>query len=62
MALQTELTLFPQSLVSLARTEPACQGRRVAVCGPVCPALPAAWSLARLRYADATSAKLGPVR
>ena len=62
VALQTELTIFPQSLASLARTEPACQGRRVAVCGPACPALPAAWSLARLRYADATSAKLGPVR
>jgi uncharacterized membrane protein (GlpM family) len=62
VALQIQLTIFPQSLVSLARTEAACQGRRVALCGPVCPALPAGWSLATLRYADAASARLGPLR
>src|SRR5262249_19964247 len=48
VALQTPLIIFPQSLASLARTEPACQGRRVAICGPVCPTLPAGWSLATL--------------
>jgi hypothetical protein len=62
IALQTQVILFPQSLVSLARTEPACQGRRVAVCGPACPTLPTGWSLATLRYADPASARLGPLR
>jgi hypothetical protein len=62
IALQTQVILFPQSLVSLARTEPACQGRRVAVCGPACPTLPTGWLLATLRYADPASARLGPLR
>src|SRR5262249_6011450 len=62
IALQTQLTIFPQSLASLARTEPACQGRRVAICGPVCPTLPTGYSLAILHYADPVSARLGPVR
>jgi len=60
IALELQVLAFPQSFRSLARTEPACRGHRVEVCGPVCPALPAAWSIATLRYAGA-DAQLAPV-
>jgi hypothetical protein len=62
VALATQVVVFPHSLRSLAATEPACQGRRVEVCGPICPALPPDWSLATLRYAGLSGAHLAPVR
>jgi hypothetical protein len=59
-ALELEVLVFPESLRSLARTEPACRGRRVEVCGLRCPPLPPGWSIASLRYAGA-GAQLAPV-
>jgi hypothetical protein len=61
VALATEVVVFPHSLRSLAVTEPACRGRRVEVCGLVCPALPPDWSFATLRYASPSGAHLAPV-
>jgi hypothetical protein len=48
IALQTQLVIFSCRAWSRWRgTEPACQGRRVVVCGgPACPALPAGWAVA----------------
>ena len=60
IALELQVTAFPDSLRSLARTEPACRGRRVEVCGVVCPALPPGWSVATLRY-QGPGARLAPV-
>jgi hypothetical protein len=60
VALELEVLVFPQSLRSLARTEPACLERRVAFCGMRCPPLPPEWSIATLRYAG-PGAQLAPV-
>jgi Dolichyl-phosphate-mannose-protein mannosyltransferase len=60
VALELEVLVFPESLRSLARTEPACREHRVAVCGVRCPPLPPEWTIATLRYAGA-SAQLAPV-
>src|SRR5262249_34945159 len=43
IAVQTRVVVFPQSLRSLAHTEPACRERRVEVCGPLCPPAPPGW-------------------
>ena len=61
VALEVQVVAFPESLRSLARTEPACRGHRVEVCGPFCPRTPPGWSVATLRYAGA-GARLAPVR
>jgi hypothetical protein len=60
VALELEVLVFPESLRSLARTEPACREHRVAVCGVRCPPLPPEWSVATLRYAG-PGAQLAPV-
>jgi hypothetical protein len=61
VALQTLVIVFPQSLRSLARTEPACREHRVEVCGPSCPPLPRGWTAETLRYAG-HGARLAPLR
>jgi len=61
IALELQVTVFPQSLRSLARTEPACSNRRVEICGPLCPRPPAGWTVATLRYLDTSGAQLAPV-
>jgi hypothetical protein len=60
VALQTRVVVFPQSLRSLARTEPACRERRVEVCGPVCPPAPPGWTVMTVWYAG-RGALLAPV-
>ena len=60
IALELQVLVFPESLRSLARTEPACRGHRVVVCGGACPVLPRSWSVASLRYAG-PGARLAPV-
>ncbi len=61
IALEVQVVAFPESLRSLARTEPACQGHQVEICGPFCPRTPPGWSVATLRYAG-PDARLAPVR
>jgi len=61
IALEVQVVAFPESFRSLARTEPACRGHGVEVCGAVCPALPPGWSVATLRYAG-PGAQLAPVQ
>ena len=60
VALEVQVVAFPQSLRSLARTEPACTGHRVEFCGPFCARVPPGWSVAAFRYAGPT-AQLAPV-
>ena len=60
IALELRVVVFPESLRSLAWTEPACRGHRVVVCGGACPALPRGWSVATLRY-QGPGAHLAPV-
>ena len=60
VALEPQVIVFPASLRSLARTEPACREHRVEVCGGRCPPLPPGWSVASLRYAG-PGARLSPV-
>jgi len=61
IALQTRVVVFPQSLRSLAHTEPACRERRVEVCGPLCPPAPPGWTVMTVRYAG-RGARLAPVQ
>jgi hypothetical protein len=61
IALELQIIAFPESFRSLARTEPACRGHRVEVCGMVCPAPPPGWTIATLRYAG-PGAQLAPVQ
>jgi hypothetical protein len=62
VALEFEITAFPGSFRSLARTESACRGHRVEICGMVCPEPPPpGWTIATLRYAG-QSAQLAPVQ
>ena len=61
IALELQVVAFPESLRSLARTEPACRGRRVEVCGVLCPVPPPGWSVATLRY-EGPGARLALVR
>ncbi len=51
VALANQTYLFPDSLLSLARTEPACAEKRVAICRGRCPVLDAQWSEVSVRYA-----------
>ena len=60
VALQLQTVTFPHSLLSLARTEPACQDHRLELCAGRCPRLPPGWAVATLRYAGA-GAQLAPV-
>ncbi|HEY1905097.1 MAG TPA: hypothetical protein VGG91_03590 [Myxococcaceae bacterium] len=60
IALELQVLVFPESLRSLAHTEPSCRERRVEVCGVRCPPPPQGWSIATLRYAGA-GAHLAPV-
>jgi len=60
IALELQVLVFPESLRSLAHTEPGCRERRVEVCGARCPPLPPGWSVATLRYAG-PGAHLAPV-
>ena len=59
VALEVQIVVFPESLRSLARTEPACREHRVELCGGQCPPLPPGWSVAPLRYAG-PGARLAP--
>ncbi len=43
VALANRTYLFPESLLSLAQTEPACRGKRVAICSGNCPLLDPKW-------------------
>ncbi len=60
IALELRVVAFAESLRSLARTEPACRGHRVEVCGPVCPPAPRSWTVAALRYGG-PGARLAPL-
>lgn len=53
--------LFPESLLSLAQTEPACAGKRIGICPGNCPALDARWRVVSLRYAAPPGGRLAPV-
>lgn len=61
VALANRTLLFPQSLFSLAQTERACAGKRVAVCPGNCPALDAQWRVVSVRYAAPPGGRLVPV-
>jgi 4-amino-4-deoxy-L-arabinose transferase-like glycosyltransferase len=61
VALQTLVVVFPQSLRSLAHTEPACRNHRVEVCGLACPPVPPGWTVKTVRYAG-PGALLAPVQ
>lgn len=61
VALALHVVVFPESLRSLARTEPACLGHRVEFCRGDCPPPPPGWTVAALRYAG-PGARLAPAR
>lgn len=51
IALANWTVLFPHSLLSVARTEAACDGKRVVVCPGSCPPLdPGRWRVVPVRY------------
>jgi hypothetical protein len=58
IALANRTYLFPQSLLSLAQTESACAGKRVAVCPLNCPALDGRWRVVSVRYAAPPGGRL----
>ena len=60
VALANRTYLFPDSLLSLAQTEPACAGKRIGVCMGDCPALNAEWRVVSLRYAAPPGGRLAP--
>ncbi len=63
VALANRTYLFPASLLSLAQTEPACAGKRIAVCMGDCPTLGAEWRVVSLRYAAPPGGRLAsPIR
>ena len=51
VALKNQTYLFPESLLSLARTEPACADKRLMVCPGTCPPLDSRWRQVVVRYA-----------
>jgi hypothetical protein len=51
VALANRTYLFPESLLSLAQTEPACTGKRVAICSGHCPPLEPKWRVVSVDYA-----------
>jgi len=61
VALANRTYLFPESLLSLAQTEPACTGKRIAVCRGNCPALDAQWRVVSLRYVAPPGGRLAPL-
>ena len=61
VALANRTYLFPDSLLSLAQTEPACAGKRVGVCPADCPVLDAEWRVVSLRYANPPGGRLAPI-
>ncbi len=61
VALANRTYLFPESLLSLAQTEPPCAGKRVAVCSGNCPVLGAQWRVVSVRYAAYPGGRLAPV-
>ena len=61
VALANRTYLFPESLLSLAQTEPACEGKRVAVCSANCPPLDAKWRVVSVRYAAYPAGRLASV-
>jgi hypothetical protein len=61
VALANRTLLFPHSLLSLAQTEPACFGKRVALCPGNCPPLDAQWRVVSLRYAAPPAGRLAPL-
>jgi len=60
VALANQTALFPPSLLSLARTEPACAGKRVGICPGRCPRLDPAWRVVPVRYAAPPAGRLVP--
>jgi hypothetical protein len=61
VALANRTYIFPDSLLSLAQLEPACAGKRVAICSGNCPILDANWRVVSLRYAAPPGGQLAPV-
>jgi hypothetical protein len=61
VALANRTSLFAVSLRSLARTEPACAGKRLALCPGTCPPLDANWRVVPLGYAAPPGGRLLPV-
>ena len=61
VALANRTLLFPHSLLSLSETEPACAGKRIAVCPGNCPPLDAQWRVVSLRYAAPPGGRLAPI-
>ncbi len=61
VALANRTYLFPDSLLNLAQTEPACAGKRVGVCPGDCPVLDAKWRVVSLRYATPPGGRLAPL-
>jgi hypothetical protein len=61
VALANRTYLFPESLLSLAQTEPACTGKRVAICAVNCPPLEPTWSVVSVHYAAYPAGRLASV-
>jgi hypothetical protein len=61
VALVNQTYLFPDSLLSLAQTERACVGKRVAVCRGKCPPLDQQWRQVLVRYAAYPGGRLAPL-
>jgi hypothetical protein len=58
VALANRTLLFPQSLLSLSHTEPACAGKSIAICPNNCPVLSAQWRVVSVRYAAPPAGQL----
>lgn len=61
VALANRTVLFAYSLLSLARTEPACSGKQIGVCPGSCPPLDPRWRVVPVRYLDPPGGRLAPV-
>jgi hypothetical protein len=61
VALANRTYLFPESVLSLAQTEPTCAGKRVAVCPGNCPVLDSQWRVVSVRYAAYPGGRLAAV-
>jgi hypothetical protein len=61
VALANRTALFPVSLLSVARSEPSCTGKRVGICPGDCPPLDATWRVVSLRYLAPPGGRLAPV-
>ncbi len=61
VALANHTSLFGDSLLNLAQTEPACAGKFIGICRGDCPALGPRWQVLSLRYASPPGGRLAPL-